>query len=86
MDEADKLLDGTFLEQIDSVITSCSNPKLIVSMFSATFLPAIEELAETVMKAPLRISVGKKNAAVGNVVQKLVYCGMLYLYELSEMV
>lgn len=76
LDEADKLLDESFVEQVDSVITACSNPKLIVSMFSATFSPVIEELAQTVMKAPLRISVGKKNAAVGNVVQKLIYCGM----------
>eukprot|EP01126_Amoeba_proteus_P035931 TRINITY_DN3638_c0_g1_i14.p1 TRINITY_DN3638_c0_g1~~TRINITY_DN3638_c0_g1_i14.p1 ORF type:complete len:412 (+),score=81.59 TRINITY_DN3638_c0_g1_i14:1794-3029(+) len=75
LDEADKLLDDSFLSEMDVVISACSNSKLLVCMFSATFHPSIEELAKTVMKAPLRISVGTENTTVETVKQKLTYCG-----------
>lgn len=82
------MLSDNFIEQMDVIVGACQNPALIVltfplfvlislqvNMFSATISPAIESLANSIMKSPLQISVGVRNAAVKNVKQSLLYCG-----------
>jgi ATP-dependent RNA helicase DDX52/ROK1 len=60
MDESDKLFEMGFVEQIDSVVAACSNPKVIRALFSATLPDAVEELSRTIMPDPIRIIVGEK--------------------------
>lgn len=74
-DEADKLFDRTFIEQSDDILSSCSNPKLQKSMFSATMPSSVEEIAQSIMMDPVRVIIGHKEAANANITQKLVYCG-----------
>jgi len=74
-DEADKLFDDKFVQQVDTIIAACTSAQLQISLFSATMLPVVEELARSVQKDPIKIIVGNKNAAVDTVKQSLVYVG-----------
>eukprot|EP01133_Synstelium_polycarpum_P005298 gene5298-6143_t len=74
-DEADKLFDKEFLEQVDSVVNACQNQKLKVSLFSATMNPMVEDMAKSIMKNPIKVIIGEQNAASTNVDQKLIFVG-----------
>ncbi|QLQ82603.1 hypothetical protein HG537_0H03660 [Torulaspora globosa] len=74
-DEADKLFDKTFIEQTDDILSSCNNPKLQKSLFSATMPSSVEEIAQSIMMDPVRVIIGHKEAANANITQKIVYCG-----------
>ncbi|GAO50710.1 hypothetical protein G7K_4831-t1 [Saitoella complicata NRRL Y-17804] len=75
MDEADKLFELGFLEQTDEILAACSSPALQKALFSATLPSSIEQLANTVMKDPVRVIIGSKEAAAETIDQKLVYAG-----------
>ena len=63
------------LEQVDSIVASCTHSELQKALFSATLPEKVEELARSVMPAPLRVFVGGTQAASVNVEQKLVFAG-----------
>ncbi|KAL9547578.1 hypothetical protein MBANPS3_006104 [Mucor bainieri] len=75
LDEADKLLDQGFLDQTDEIFAACSSTTIQKSLFSATFSSHVEELASTVMKDPIRIVIGAKNAATETIKQELLFTG-----------
>ncbi|KNC96605.1 RNA-dependent ATPase ROK1 [Spizellomyces punctatus DAOM BR117] len=75
LDEADKLLELGFLEQIDEVLASCKDEGVYKSLFSATIPSGVEALAKTFMKDPIRVVIGQKNAATETITQKLLYVG-----------
>ncbi|KAJ2490439.1 RNA-dependent ATPase rok1 [Coemansia sp. RSA 2050] len=75
LDEADSLMEKGFLEQVDEILAACSSPSLQISLFSATMPSSVEEMAKTIMKNPIRVIVGSKNAATETIEQKLVYVG-----------
>ena len=75
LDEADRLLELGFLEQMDAIITACTNPRLQKSLYTATLTSTIEALAQTFMKDPLRIVIGLKNTATNTIDQKLIFVG-----------
>eukprot|EP00850_Spirogloea_muscicola_P001852 SM000007S20812 [mRNA] locus=s7:350237:354445:- [translate_table: standard] len=75
LDESDKLFELGFVEQIDAVIAACSNPGLSRSLFSATLLESVEELARTIMPDPIRVVIGERNLPAQNVEQKLQFVG-----------
>ncbi|KAI8382427.1 P-loop containing nucleoside triphosphate hydrolase protein [Blakeslea trispora] len=75
LDEADKLLDQGFLDQTDEIFAACSSNAIQKSLFSATFSSHVEELAKTVMKDPIRIVIGAKNAATDTIDQELLFTG-----------
>eukprot|EP00736_Rhodelphis_marinus_P007975 Rmarinus@m.3490 len=75
LDEVDKLFDLGFIKQIDSVISACKHPSLVTAMFSATIMANIEDIARTVMKDPVRVSLGQGNCAAPTVQQKLMFVG-----------
>ena len=62
-------------KQVDSILAACTHAQLRRALFSATMLPAVEELATTVLRHPVRLVVGDKNAAAEGVVQRLLFCG-----------
>ncbi|CAH01829.1 RNA-dependent ATPase ROK1 [Kluyveromyces lactis] len=74
-DEADKLFDKTFVEQTDDILSSCTDPHLRKTMFSATIPSNVEEIAQTIMNDPIRVIIGHKEAANINIDQQLVFCG-----------
>ena len=75
IDEADKLFDQGFVEQTDDILSNCTNVKLRKSMFSATIPSGVEEMANSIMKDPIRVIIGHKEAASSTIEQKLVYTG-----------
>ncbi|KAJ1557335.1 RNA-dependent ATPase rok1, partial [Nowakowskiella sp. JEL0078] len=75
LDEADKLLELNFLDQVDEILAACSSPKLIKALFSATFPSGVETLANTFMTDPIRVVIGQKDGATETIIQKLMYVG-----------
>ncbi len=59
-DEADKLFEEQFVEQIDKILVACDEMKAKVCMFSATMLPEVERLARTVQQDPIKVVIGTK--------------------------
>lgn len=75
LDEADRLFDMGFVEQVDEVFAACSHPSVQRAMFSATMLQGVEELAQSVLRDPVKVAVGVKNAGAATIEQKLVFVG-----------
>jgi ATP-dependent RNA helicase DDX52/ROK1 len=75
LDEADRLLDLGFLDQVDDIFAACTHSSIQKSLFSATISSGVEELAKSFMMDPLRIVIGAKNAATDTIDQKLLYVG-----------
>lgn len=75
LDEADRLLEMGFVEQVDHVLAACTRDGQQRAMFSATIPPAVEALARSVLKDPRSIRVGAANAAAPEVDQELIYVG-----------
>lgn len=47
--------------QVDAVIAACSHRDCVRALFSATLPEAVENLARSVLKDPLRVTVGERN-------------------------
>lgn len=75
IDEADKLFDQGFVEQTDDILSNCTHKKLRKSMFSATIPSGVEAMAQSIMKDPVRVIIGHKEAASNTIEQKLVFTG-----------
>lgn len=75
LDESDKLFEMGFVEQIDSVVAACTNPKIVRTLFSATLPDTVEELARSIMHDAIRITIGERNSASQTVRQRLVFVG-----------
>ncbi|KAI3402990.1 ROK1 [Candida oxycetoniae] len=75
IDEADKLFDQGFAEQTDEILAHCTNTRIRKSMFSATIPSSVEEMAHSIMKDPIRVIIGHKEAASNTIDQKLVFTG-----------
>lgn len=84
LDEADVLLDQLFREQTTGIWTTCTNPNLRITFWSATMGSNIETIitdqlishaqARDVPPRPLiRLVVGLKDSAVPNITHKLTY-------------
>lgn len=75
LDEADKLFEMGFVEQVDAAAAACDGPNVTRALFSATLPETVERLARSVMSAPMRLTIGERNAASETVKQSLVFCG-----------
>jgi len=75
LDEADKLFELGFLEQLDTILTACTCPNLQKCLFSATIPSGVEEAARSFMLDPVKVVIGAPNAAAARIEQKLVYVG-----------
>ncbi len=75
LDEADKLFELGFVEQVDSIVAACTAPSLQRALFTATLPETVEQLARSVMPSPLRVTIGERNAAASSVAQRLLFCG-----------
>lgn len=59
LDEADRMLDKGFEEEVRKILGSCSTTGRQTLMFTATWPPSVRELAATFMKKPVRINIGE---------------------------
>jgi len=75
LDEADKLLEMGFMEQVDEIIAACTNQSVQRSLWSATMPPVVEELARTFLRDPVHLTVGAHNAATTTIKQRLEFVG-----------
>ncbi|KZT57906.1 P-loop containing nucleoside triphosphate hydrolase protein [Calocera cornea HHB12733] len=75
LDEADRLLEEGFLKQIEEILAACSHPDLQKAVFSATLPAAVEAIANTFLRQPIRVIVGLKDSATDTIHQELLFCG-----------
>lgn len=75
LDEADKLFDMGFTPQVDAVVAACTHRNIIRALFSATLPESVETMARSILRDPLRVTVGERNTAASNIDQKLVFVG-----------
>ncbi|XP_049852272.1 uncharacterized protein LOC126330072 [Schistocerca gregaria] len=68
LDEADKMFDMGFEPQVRS-ISGQIRPDRQTLLFSATFKPAIEQLAREILHEPVRITIGKVGTANEDITQ-----------------
>jgi len=72
LDEADRMLDLGFAEDLDAIHALCSNREQTL-MFSATFMPRVVGLAENIMKAPQRLELAQSHETNANIEQRLCW-------------
>ncbi|CAG9467266.1 unnamed protein product [Pedinophyceae sp. YPF-701] len=80
LDEADLLLQMGFVEQADAILAAAgaSLPKgvpCVRALFSATLPDTVEDLARSILHAPLRVTAGERNTAAATVRQHFVFAG-----------
>lgn len=61
LDEADRMLDKGFEEEIRKIIATTPTGGRQTLMFTATWPPSVRDLASTFMKTPVHISIGADN-------------------------
>ncbi len=72
IDEADKLLEMGFIDDVREIITKLPK-KRVSAMFSATFPPTIIKLAKSLLKNPISIEIDPNNIATKKVKQVVHY-------------
>jgi len=60
LDEADRMLDAEFMDQIQEIVATCSNANVRKALFSATLPAGAEKVAMSMLENPIRIVVGLK--------------------------
>eukprot|EP01027_Heterolobosea_sp_BB2_P014828 GEZU01021274.1.p1 GENE.GEZU01021274.1~~GEZU01021274.1.p1 ORF type:complete len:295 (+),score=88.91 GEZU01021274.1:155-1039(+) len=64
-----------FIKQADKIIAACTHPKIQRSLFSATMPEGVEEMARTILRDPIRVTIGARNTPTELVDQKLQFVG-----------
>jgi superfamily II DNA/RNA helicase len=72
LDEADRMLDLGFAEDLDAIHQLCSARQQTL-MFSATFMPRIMGLAENIMNQPQRLELTQSHQTNDNIEQQLCW-------------
>ncbi|KAL1952318.1 hypothetical protein VTO73DRAFT_1467 [Trametes versicolor] len=73
LDEADRMLDTEFLEQVEEVIAACTYPDVQKAVFSATLPANAEKVALSMLRDPIRVVVGLKDTPLPLIAQSLTY-------------
>jgi ATP-dependent RNA helicase DBP3 len=66
LDEADRMLDMGFEEDVRFIVSHCKHHKRQTAMFSATWPAAIQDIAMEYMKNPIRVYVGFESIVGSN--------------------
>ena len=72
VDEADRMLDMGFIRDIRKIVSKLSGERQTL-MFSATMPADIRQLADSILKNPVRVQVAAKNAAADTVEQSVYF-------------
>ncbi len=72
LDEADRMLDMGFVEDIGRIIKAC-HPNRQTLLFSATYSRGIKTLAAEYLKSPVEIAVARDNTVAASVEQTFVH-------------
>lgn len=71
LDEADRLLDDNYLDQMKEIVKSCA-PTRQTMLFSATMTDQVNELALVSLKDPIKIFVDSNKAVAWNLRQEFL--------------
>jgi len=71
LDEADRLLDAGFAEELEPVLALLPATRQ-AALLSATMPPAVQHLAERLLQAPLRVQIADGPSTVPDIVQRVV--------------
>ncbi|MEZ0308657.1 MAG: DEAD/DEAH box helicase, partial [Ramlibacter sp.] len=71
LDEADRMLDMGFINDVKR-LARATNPARQTALFSATMPPEIEELAQGLLKNPVKVEVAPQGTTVAETEQRLV--------------
>ncbi|PWN40861.1 DEAD-domain-containing protein [Ceraceosorus guamensis] len=71
MDEADRMLEEGFREELKEIISSCPTKRQSM-LFSATMTDSVDELINLGLRRPVRIFVDPKRSTAKNLVQEFV--------------
>ncbi len=71
LDEADRLLDQGFADELARIVALLPTARQTL-LFSATFAPAVAELAERLLRAPVRIDVSEAPTEVPAIAQRAI--------------
>ncbi|CAL4242277.1 unnamed protein product, partial [Meganyctiphanes norvegica] len=78
IDESDRLFEAGehgFRDQLATIYSACTSPKIHRALFSATFAHEVEHWCKLNLNNVAMVSVGIRNTASQNVKQELVFCG-----------
>ena len=64
LDEADRLLEMGFVDQVDAILAHVIHDNVQRCMVSATMPQGIQELADSILRDPVHVNVGRKGAGV----------------------
>lgn len=68
IDEADKMLDMGFIEQVEAVLKMLPDDR-VTMLFSATMPEKVEELCRQYMKNPIKVEIDSENPSLQNIEQ-----------------
>jgi superfamily II DNA/RNA helicase len=71
LDEADRLLDSGFADELAKVLALLPARRQNL-LFSATFPPAVEALAQGLLHEPVRVDTGQQAAAVADITERAI--------------
>jgi ATP-dependent RNA helicase DDX27 len=71
LDEADKLLEMGFLEELEQIIDNCPKQRQTM-LFSATMTDEIGKLIKLSLKNPIRIAIGSRNDVSSTLTQEFI--------------
>jgi superfamily II DNA/RNA helicase len=71
LDEADRLLEGGFADELARVLALLPTRRQNL-LFSATFTPTVEALAQRLLHDPVRVDVGHQAAAVAAIAERAI--------------
>ncbi|KAI8086976.1 P-loop containing nucleoside triphosphate hydrolase protein [Gilbertella persicaria] len=71
MDEADRMLEDGFADELDEIIKSCPRSRQTM-LFSATMTDNVDQLVRMSLNNPVRLFIDKNNQAASRLVQEFV--------------
>ena len=83
LDEADRMLDMGFSEEIDAIIEKTPENKQTI-LFSATMPLSIEKFATNLLKDPVKVQVAPQSSVVEEIEQKIIFCKSQHKFQLLK--